>query len=276
MRSIQSVLKSNNFKFSKQFGQNFITDETLLDSIVKDANITEEDIVVEVGPGAGTLTRAIAKSAKKVISFEIDKTLEPILKETLNEVSDNTQIIFKDIQKVNEEELRKIVGCQNYKVVANLPYYITTPIIMKFLESDFKPQSITVMVQKEVAERLKKDAKSSETGAISLAIALEGEVEMTRIVKRDMFFPAPNVDSAVINIVLNDKFKDINKLKVKKVIKAAFLMRRKTLLNNLINSFKVTKDEIIEIFNKLNINPMARGEELSVEDYIKLADLLGI
>lgn len=274
MRSIQSVLKSNNFKFSKQFGQNFITDENLLDNIVSDAQITDEDIVIEVGPGAGTLTRAIAKKAKKVISFEIDRTLEPILKETLQEVNEKTQIIFKDIQKVSEEELKEIVGQDKYKVVANLPYYITTPIIMKFLEGNFKPQSITVMVQKEVAERLKKDAKSSETGAISLAIALEGDVEMTRIVKRDMFFPAPNVDSAVINIVLNDKYANVNKSEVKKVIKAAFLMRRKTLMNNLLNSFKLTKDEIIKIFATLGINEKARGEELNIEQYIALAHLI--
>ena len=148
MRNVKEILKDNNFRFNKQFGQNFITDTNLLGSMVQDAKITKDDIVVEIGPGAGTLTREIAKACKKVYSFEIDRNLKPVLEESLKDI-DNSQVIFKDIQKVSENELKETIGGGNYKVVANLPYYITTPIIMRFLESDYKPESITIMIQKK-------------------------------------------------------------------------------------------------------------------------------
>lgn len=276
MRSVSEVLKDNNFRFNKQFGQNFITDTNLLASMVQDANITNEDIVVEIGPGAGTLTREIAKVAKKVYAFEIDKNLVPILNETLQDVLDKVEVIFKDIQKVSEYELKKLLNGQNYKVVANLPYYITTPIIMKFLESDYKPQSITIMVQKEVADRLTSKANDSDFGAITLAINLEGEAIETRFVSRQMFMPPPNVDSAVVRIDILDKYKDVDKKKVKKIIKAAFCMRRKTLVNNLSNSFKISKEEIIKILEQMNLDSLVRGEALDIDQYIKLSTLLNI
>ncbi len=276
MRSVSEVLKDNNFRFNKQFGQNFITDTNLLASMVQDANITNEDIVVEIGPGAGTLTREIAKVAKKVYAFEIDKNLIPVLNETLQDVLDKVEVIFKDIQKVSESELRQLLNGQSYKVVANLPYYITTPIIMKFLESDYKPQSITIMVQKEVADRLTSKANDPDFGAITLAINLEGEAVETRFVSRKMFMPPPNVDSAVVRIDILDKYKDIDKKKVKKVIKAAFCMRRKTLVNNLSNSFKISKDEIIKVLEQMSLDSKIRGEALDIDQYIKLSTLLNI
>lgn len=275
MSSIIDTLKKNNFRFNKQFGQNFITDQNLLRAIVDDAKITKDDVVVEIGPGAGTLTREIAKKAKEVYSFEIDNNLAPILNETLQDCPNST-VIFKDFQKVDDEQLNQILNNREYKVVANLPYYITTPIIMKFIESAYPPKSITVMVQKEVAERLKSNAVTSEIGAISLSIALYGDVEMTRVVSRKMFMPEPNVDSAVIRIDMQNKYDNIDKKPVKKLIKAAFNMRRKTFLNNISNAFNISKDTIKEVLKELNIDENIRGEAVSIDNYIAIAKKLGI
>ncbi|MCI7401848.1 MAG: 16S rRNA (adenine(1518)-N(6)/adenine(1519)-N(6))-dimethyltransferase RsmA [Christensenella sp.] len=275
MSSIIDTLKKNNFRFNKQFGQNFITDQNLLRAIVDDAKITKDDVVVEIGPGAGTLTKEIAKKAKEVFSFEIDNNLAPILNETLQDCPNST-VIFKDFQKVDDEQLNQILNNREYKVVANLPYYITTPIIMKFIESTYPPKSITVMVQKEVAERLKSNALTSEIGAISLSIALYGDVEMTRVVSRKMFMPEPNVDSAVIRIDMQNKYDNIDKKPVKKLIKAAFNMRRKTFLNNISNAFNISKDRIKEVLKELNIDENIRGEAVSIDNYIAIAKKLGI
>ena len=275
MSSIIDTLKKNNFRFNKQFGQNFITDQNLLRAIVDDAKITKDDVVVEIGPGAGTLTREIAKKAKEVFSFEIDNNLAPILNETLQDCPNST-VIFKDFQKVEDEQLNQILNNREYKVVANLPYYITTPIIMKLIESAYPPKSITVMVQKEVAERLKSNAVTSEIGAISLSIALYGDVEMTRVVSRKMFMPEPNVDSAVIRIDMQNKYDNIDKKPVKKLIKAAFNMRRKTFLNNISNAFNISKDTIKEVLKELNIDENIRGEAVSIDNYIAIAKKLGI
>ena len=275
MSSIIDTLKKNNFRFNKQFGQNFITDQNLLRAIVDDAKITKDDVVVEIGPGAGTLTKEIAKKAKEVYSFEIDNNLAPILNETLQDCPNST-VIFKDFQKVDDEQLIQLLNNREYKVVANLPYYITTPIIMKFIESAYPPKSITVMVQKEVAERLKSNAVTSEIGAISLSIALYGDVEMTRVVSRKMFMPEPNVDSAVIRIDMQNKYDNIDKKPVKKLIKAAFNMRRKTFLNNISNAFNISKDRIKEVLKELNIDENIRGEAVSIDNYIAIAKKLGI
>ena len=273
MKSVKEILKDNNFRFNKGYGQNFITDTNLLAAMVSDAEIKNNDVVVEIGPGAGTLTKEIAKKAKKVFAFEIDKNLEPILKETLSE-ENNVEVVFKDIQKVKEDELIQIIGTKDYKVVANLPYYITTPIIMRFLESDIIPKSITIMVQKEVAERLVSKAKDEAYGAITLAIALEGDAKLTRIVKKEMFMPIPKVDSAIVRIDVNDRYGNVDKKSVKKLIKAAFLMRRKTLVNNIESVYKLPKAEIQSILNSMEINEKVRGEELDIDTYIELAKKL--
>ena len=267
------ILKDNNFRFKKAYGQNFITDTNLLAAIVNDADITSEDVVVEVGPGAGTLTKEIAKKAKHVYAFEIDTSLKDVLDKTLDGFN-NVDVVFKDIQAIKNCELIDIIGTKDFKVVANLPYYITTPIIMQFLEGDVIPKSITIMVQKEVADRLVAEAGSSEFGAITLAIKLYGDAKIKRIVSKKMFTPQPKVDSAIVNITINNKYDNVDKLKVKKLIKAAFSMRRKTLVNNICCNYIKDKEKVIETIKKLGFDEKIRGEELDIDSYIKLSEKL--
>lgn len=271
MNKVAEILKEKNFRFNKQFGQNFITDTNLLDAMVADSGITNDDVVVEIGAGAGTLTRAIAKVAKKVISFEIDRNLKEILDVTLNDLQ-NVQVIFKDIMKVSDKEIKDLT-CGNYKVVANLPYYITTPIIMRFLECDFRPISLTIMVQKEVAERLASKAGSSDYGAITAAVELYSTAKITRIVDKNNFYPIPKVDSSIIRLDIDDNKYSCDKNKVKQIIKAAFAMRRKTLVNNLM-TLGFTRDKIEETLTNLGMDTRIRGEVLNVNDFILLAEKL--
>ncbi len=274
MSDIKQILSDHNFKFNKQFGQNFITDTNLLQAMVKDSGITSEDIVVEIGAGAGTLTREIAKVAKRTIAFEIDRNLIPVLERSLQGLDDKIEVVFKDIQKVDDKVLDEIIGSKDYKVVANLPYYITTPIIMRFLERDNKPKSVTVMIQKEVGKRLTSNADCGDYGVITLSIALEGKAKIMREVPRYMFTPQPNVDSCIVRIDLDDNYKDIDKKRVKKVIKSAFAMRRKTLVNNLTGGLGLTRESVEIAMSKLNIDVKARGETLNIEQYIALSELL--
>lgn len=274
MSDIKQILSDYNFKFNKQFGQNFITDTNLLQAMVKDSGITSEDIVVEIGAGAGTLTREIAKVAKRTIAFEIDRNLIPVLERSLQGLDDKIEVVFKDIQKVDDKALDEIIGSKDYKVVANLPYYITTPIIMRFLERDNKPKSVTVMIQKEVGKRLTSNADCGDYGVITLSIALEGKAKIMREVPRYMFTPQPNVDSCIVRIDLDDNYKDIDKKRVKKVIKSAFAMRRKTLVNNLTGGLGLTREAVEIAMSKLNIDVRARGETLNIEQYIALSELL--
>ncbi len=271
--NVSQILKDNNFRFNKQFGQNFITDTNLLQAMVSDSEITSDDVVVEIGPGAGTLTRRLAMVAKKVYAFEIDKNLVPILSQTLQGLDDKVEVVFKDIQKVSQEELVAMVG-KDYKVVANLPYYITTPLIMRFLECDHKPKSITVMIQKEVGERLVSKENTADYGVITIAIALEGKAKITRIVPRQLFMPQPNVDSCVVRIDIQDKYPNVDKAKVKKIVKAGFAMRRKTLVNNLMSALAVTRQEAEQVLTDMGLDTRVRGESLSVEQYIELANRL--
>lgn len=274
MSDIKQILSDYNFKFNKQFGQNFITDTNLLQAMVKDSGITSEDIVVEIGAGAGTLTREIAKVAKRTVAFEIDRNLIPVLERSLQGLDDKIEVVFKDIQKVDDKALDEIIGSKDYKVVANLPYYITTPIIMRFLERDNKPKSVTVMIQKEVGKRLTSNADCGDYGVITLSIALEGKAKIMREVPRYMFTPQPNVDSCIVRIDLDDNYKDIDKKRVKKVIKSAFAMRRKTLVNNLTGGLGLTRESVEIAMSKLNIDVRARGETLNIEHYIALSELL--
>ena len=271
MSNIADILKDKNFVFNKQFGQNFITDNNLLDAIVADSGVTADDVVVEIGTGAGTLTKAIAKVAKKVISFEIDRNLKDVLDVTLSGV-ENVQVVFRDIMKVTDNELKEIVG-EQYKVVANLPYYITTPIIMRFLEGDFRPQSLTIMIQKEVAERLTAKAGTADYGAITAAVELYANTKITRIVGKNNFYPVPKVDSSVIRLDICDNKYNCNKEKVKQIIKAAFAMRRKTLVNNLM-ALGASRDVIENTLQNLGKDVRIRGEVLNVQDFIDLAENL--
>lgn len=273
MDKLYNILKDLNFKFNKQFGQNFITDENLLDSMVTDSGITSEDTVVEIGTGAGTLTKAIAKVAKRVVSYEIDRNLMPVLSHTLAGLDDTVEVIFKDILKVSDKELADLV-VGDYKVVANLPYYITTPIIMRFLESDYPPTSLSIMVQKEVAERLTAKCDTEDYGAITVAVNLVADVKVTRVVGRKMFVPEPKVDSAIIRLDINKQKYSCDVEKVKKLVKASFIMRRKTLINNLIMYCSKTREELAQIINSMGLDERVRGEVLSCEQFILLYEKL--
>lgn len=272
MRKIKDILIDNGFRFNHNLGQNFITDKNLLDKIVELSGVDENDVVVEIGTGAGTLTRAIAEKAKKVYSFEVDRALKPVLDETLSGL-DNVEVIFKDVLKMKDKELLEIVG-EKFKVVANIPYYITTALVMRFLEEDVHPSAITVMVQKEVADRFVAKPATEDYGAITMAISLYGDAKIVGQVDKSMFYPVPKVDSSIVRIDVYDKYAGVNKKEVNKAIKCAFMMRRKTLLNNLTAVYPVQKDEAAKILESLNIDLKARGETLTLDQIIEISDLL--
>lgn len=265
-------LKNSGFTFSKKYGQNFITDEKLLSDIADDAALTRDDVVLEVGAGAGTLTRALAERAGKVIAFEIDRSLEPTLSHTLRDY-DNVTVIYDDVTQYSEEELDYLTGGR-YKVVANLPYYITTPLLFMFLDRVNTPVSLTVMVQKEVAERICANEKKGDYGALSVSVAVRADAEITRIVSREKFTPAPNVDSAVVRIVLRGATGAKDDGTLYGLIKKAFAMKRKTLVNNLSAGYAISKSEAESWLTEVGIKPSARAEELSAAQFVILSDLI--
>ena len=272
-KSIKNIIRGVDFRFNKALGQNFITDANLLDAIVADSGITPSDVVVEIGTGAGTLTRAIAKVAKKVYSFEVDRNLEAVLALSLQGV-ENAEVVFRDVLKMSDEQLEAIVG-KKFKVVANLPYYITTPLAMRFIESTLEVESITIMVQKEVALRFVAKPNTPDYSAITLAIEMAGEAQITRNVSRTMFYPSPNVDSAVVRIdVDRNKLDGENVALLHKLVRSSFAMRRKTLANNLSVAFKIDKQTAAQIIGDAGFSPMVRGEALSLDDYKKLSKSL--
>lgn len=272
-KNIKDIIRGVDFRFNKALGQNFITDGNLLDAIVADSGIEEGDIVVEIGTGAGTLTRSIAKIAKKVYSFEVDKNLQPVLALSLQGV-DNVEVIFRDILKMKDDEVKEIVGGK-FKVVANLPYYITTPLAMRFIESSLDVESLTIMVQKEVADRFVAKPNTADYSAITLAIEMAGDAKITRNVSRNMFYPSPNVDSAVVRIDINrNKLDGENAPLLRKLVRSSFAMRRKTLANNLSVAFGINKQDATALIEKAGFAPMVRGEALSLEDYKTLARVL--
>lgn len=265
----RSAIAGSGFSFKKKFGQNFIWDSELLARIVEGAGVDKNSTVIEIGCGAGTLTRAIAERARFVYGYEIDGALKPVLSKTLAGV-ENAEIIFKDFIRVRIDEMEKTMP--PYRVVANLPYYITTPLIMTFVENSKKCESITVMVQEEVALRLAAKPKTADYGAITAAVALRGECRIIEKVGREKFTPSPNVDSAVIRIDLCDCRLDVKDIAMyKKVVKAAFSSRRKTLENNLINGFSLERNAAREIISACNFPDGVRGEELSPEQFALLS-----
>lgn len=270
---IKDIIRGVDFHFNKALGQNFITDSNLLDAIVADSGINGDDTVVEIGTGAGTLTRAIAKVAKKVYSFEVDRNLQPVLALSLQGV-DNAEVIFRDVLKMKDDELKSVVG-DSFKVVANLPYYITTPLAMRFIESSLDVKSVTIMVQKEVALRFVAKPNTADYSAITLAIEMAGDAKITRNVSRNMFFPAPNVDSAVVRIDIDrTKLDGENAPLLHKLVRSSFAMRRKTLANNLSVAFQIDKAQASAIIEEAGFSPMVRGEALSLDDYKKLTKTL--
>lgn len=267
------ILKQNNFQFNKKFGQNFIFDTNLLNAIVNDAGVNSTTNVLEIGPGAGTLTKKLCEKANKVVSYEIDTNLKPILAENLKDCN-NIEVVFGDILKQNINDIESKLNGE-YIMVANLPYYITTPIIFKFLEEATKLKSITIMVQKEVAERICAKHNTADYGAITVQINAIADAKITRIVKRNMFKPAPNVDSAVVKIDFNLNKYNIKDLALfKKVVTSAFAMRRKTLSNNLKSSFGLTNDQVTNLLATCEFDVGVRGEALSVENFVTLANNL--
>ncbi len=271
---VKEILRKHGFVFKKNLGQNFLTEGSLLRAIVKDAGVTADDVVVEIGTGAGTLTSAISEKAKWVYTFDVDNALKPVLEETL-EGKENITLNFLDVLKCSDEKLREIIGKEPFKVVANIPYYVTTPLIMRFLESDLPCKSLTVMVQKEVADRLIAEPDTENYGAITLAVELRGSAKVTRTVSRMLFHPAPKVDSAVVHIEIDDTRYEIrDKAFLQKLIRAGFQMRRKTLVNNIGSLLGISKDKAKEVLVKLGYSESIRGEALSIEDYIKIAEAL--
>lgn len=271
--SLKEIIIKNNFKFQKRFGQNFISDKNLLSSIVEKAQLDENDVVVEIGVGGATLTRAISEKVKYVYGYEIDKNLVGVISESLSGV-ENAEIIFKDFMKEKLSELEKTIGCE-YSVVANLPYYITTPIIMRLIEEATLCKKIVVMVQEEVALRLCAKENTPDYGAITVAIDAVANAKIVQRVSRNMFYPVPNVDSAVVKIDIDKtKYEIVDKVALKNAVKLGFLSRRKTLSNNLINGLKISRDRAEEILQEAGIEKTVRGEVLSTKQFISLANAI--
>lgn len=266
------TLKNFNFKFNKAYGQNFIFDTNFLQSIVDKIDI-QNKTVLEVGPGAGTLTSILAKSAKKVIAYEIDTNLKPILETNLAE-HNNVEVVFQDIMKSNIEEIENKLD-DDYEIVANLPYYITTPIIFKFLENATRLKSMTIMVQLEVAERLVAKPNTKDYGAITPAIDYRATAKIIKKVNRTMFTPIPNVDSAIVKIDFEEnKYDILDKEVLDNTIKAVFAMRRKTIENNLKSYFKFSSELTNQIIIESNIKPSSRGETLDTQTLVNLANTI--
>ncbi|WP_066301982.1 16S rRNA (adenine(1518)-N(6)/adenine(1519)-N(6))-dimethyltransferase RsmA [Bacillus sp. FJAT-29937] len=276
----RAILEKYGFSFKKSLGQNFLIDTNILRRIVDHAELTEESAAIEIGPGIGALTEQLAKRSKKVVAFEIDQRLLPILQDTLSPYS-NTKIIHEDVLKADVRGMieSELAGMDDIMVVANLPYYVTTPIIMKLLEDKLPIRGIVCMLQKEVADRISAKPGTKDYGSLSIAIQYYTEAETVMIVPKTVFIPQPNVDSAVIRLtkrkepavsVQNEEF-------FFQIIRASFAQRRKTLLNNLTSYLpdgKQKKEDILAALEQAEIEPGRRGETLSIEEFARLSDHL--
>lgn len=270
---VKQVLREKGFRFNKQFGQNFLTDDVLLRQIADDAQVSG-GTVLEIGAGAGTLTRVLSQNAEKVVAFEIDKNLKRVLDVTLADCP-NVQVVMGDVMKYKVSDLEEMCG-GNYIVVANIPYYITTPLLMNFVEQGKNVQSLTLTIQKEVAERLTAKPATKDYGAITVAVEAVADVEITRILPRELFYPQPNVDSAVVKILFKrNKFDISDRALFRKTVKSAFAMRRKTLANNLTVGFGISREKAEEILQQCQLLPNCRGEEMSVQKFVELCRALG-
>ncbi|WP_434797995.1 16S rRNA (adenine(1518)-N(6)/adenine(1519)-N(6))-dimethyltransferase RsmA [Terrisporobacter vanillatitrophus] len=273
-KATKEVVQKHNFKFSKSLGQNFLIDTNVIDRIIEGARVKDGDYVIEVGPGIGTLTKEMGRTAQKVVAIEIDKTLIPILKETLSDFP-NIEVINQDILKVDVQELvKEKLNGGPVKLIANLPYYITTPIVMKFLEEDIPVTDIVVMVQKEVADRMNAKPNTKDYGALSVAVQYYCDTEIVAKAPRHMFMPQPNVDSTVIGLHVREeiKYPVDNEDIFFKTVKASFGQRRKTLLNSLSGLGFLSKDQIKQALQEANIDEKRRGETLSIEEFASLAN----
>ena len=274
----QDILRRHDFNFKKKFGQNFLTDHNILTKITQTAELSKEVNVIEIGPGIGSLTQYLLEEAAEVMAFEIDKSLIPILEETMAPY-DNFTLVSADILKV--DLLSEIQKFKNpnlpIKVVANLPYYITTPILMHLIESKIPFSEFVVMMQKEVADRIAASPKTKAYGSLSIAVQYYMEASVAFIVPRTVFIPAPNVDSAILKMVRREEplVEVEDEEWFFKTMHSSFVHRRKTLMNNLQAAFgKESKPEIEKLFAQAEISPTIRGEALSIEEFAKLADAL--
>ena len=274
-----AILQKYNFMFQKRFGQNFLIDTRVLDKIISASGITKDDMILEVGPGIGTMTQYLCESARKVVAVEIDKNLIPILENDTLKEYDKVRVINEDILKL---DINKLVEEENdgkpIKVVANLPYYITTPIIMGLFESHVPIESITIMVQKEVADRMQVGPGTKDYGALSLAVQYYAKPEIIANVPPNCFMPRPNVGSAVIKLTRHEQVPvEVKDEKLMfKLIRAAFNQRRKTLQNSINNSpeLNLNKEQVVEALDKMGLSQTIRGEALSLEQFATLANYL--
>ena len=275
----KEIINKYSFAFQKKFGQNFLIDSNILESIVSAADITKDDFVLEIGPGIGTMTQYLCEAARQVVAVEIDKMLIPILKDTLSEY-DNVEVINQDVLKLDIKALaQEKNNGKPIKVVANLPYYITTPIIMGVFESKVPIESITIMVQKEVADRMQTGPGSKDYGALSLAVQYYADAKVQLNVSASCFMPRPNVDSAVIKLTAHEKpVVDVDETLMFKVIRASFNQRRKTLVNGLKNSSELdyTKEEIVQAIKAIGKEENIRGEKLTLEEFAALSNSLKV
>lgn len=276
----REIMRKYGFSFKKSLGQNFLIDPNILRNITKYAGLTKETGVIEIGPGIGALTEHLARRAKKVVAYEIDQRLLPILDDTLSPY-DNIRILHEDVLKADLRQMieEEFAGIQDMMVVANLPYYVTTPIILKLLEEKLPVRGIVVMLQKEVGDRIAAKPGTKDYGSLSIAIQYYTTAETVMIVPKSVFIPQPNVDSAVIRMLLREQpAADVeNEGFFFDIAKMSFAQRRKTLMNNLTSGLKngkARKDEIANAIQKAGIDPSRRGETLSMEEFAALSDVL--
>lgn len=272
--TIRYIMDKYGFRFSKSLGQNFLIDEGTVNRIVANAEVGPEDMVLEIGPGIGVMTQVLAAHAEKVVAVEIDSSLLPVLNETL-EGLDNVEVVHGDILEVDVKALlAEHFGDRKPKVVANLPYYVTTPILMRFLEERLPVSEIVVMIQKEVAERMTASPSTKAYGSLSIAVQYYCEAAVVQKVPPTVFMPQPSVESLVIRLKLREKpcVELLNPDFFFKVVKAAFGQRRKTLLNALSAGLSMPKDKILEVLEAVEIAPNLRGEALTIEAFARLAN----
>ncbi len=276
--TIHAIKAKYGFNLSKSLGQNFLTDKNIIDKIIDGSNIGPNDLVVEIGPGIGVLTREAAQQGKKVIAIEIDKNLIPILKDTLGDLPNieiiNMDVLKSDLHSILEKEKQEGIVYDNVKVIGNLPYYITTPIIMKILEDKVPVQSLTIMLQKEVADRINAKPSTKDYGALSVAVQYYCHVNHVASVPREVFIPKPNVDSSVIRLDIRNQ-KPVELLDEElffQTIKAGFAQRRKTLQNTLQTAFP--KEKVIAALDQAGIDPIRRGETLSIQEFANLSNAI--
>ncbi|MEG1164061.1 MAG: 16S rRNA (adenine(1518)-N(6)/adenine(1519)-N(6))-dimethyltransferase RsmA [Anaerovoracaceae bacterium] len=271
--TIRDIKEDYGFRLSKSLGQNFLTDKNIIDKIIRESLIEDEDLVIEIGPGIGVITAEAAQVAKKVIAIEIDRKLIPILKNTLKEY-DNIEIINQDVLKTDVNELIEKSQCKGTKIIGNLPYYITTPIIMKLLEDGVKADSITIMMQKEVADRVIAKAGTKAYGALSVAVQYYCQVVKVTSVSKEVFVPQPKVDSTVLRLDIRKErpveLDDENMFFA--CVKAGFGQRRKTLQNSLMGINNITKEIVIESLEAAGIDGIRRAETLNLDEFAALAN----